>query len=379
MIRTLLTTTAVAMLMTAGVIAQDATTTAPANETAPAAGTEAPAANSTEMPADNSTEAPAATTGSDAAATTAPVESGAAEETDIDEPWDMSAGYVAVDTDNLGSELIDQPVYSSAGDDAEEIGNVTDIVFGEDGRITAVVIGVGGFLGIGEKSVAVPFDMLEFTLAADNTERWVVPTTADALTAAPEFVWEEDEPADANDAATDDAAVAPADGAAMAPADTTTMAPADTNTMAPAADATATDPAAAPATDTAAAPAANTTATTPMAMPREGYNTVEADALTADNLDGATVIGPDGNDIAEVGDILLTADGQVDALLVDFGGFLGLGQKTVAVGMENLEFAANEAGDLVIYTDFTREQLEAQPDYDEATYATTPAQRITDQ
>lgn len=343
MIRTLLTTTAVAMLMTAGVIAQDATT-------APAAGT----------------ETPAATTGTDAAAPAAPVESGAAEETDVDEPWDLEQGYVAVDSDNLGSELIDQPVYSSNGDDAEEIGNITDLIFSEDGKIDGVVIGVGGFLGIGEKSVAVPFDMLEFTLAADNTERWVVPTTAEALTAAPEFVWEEDEPVDGDDAA------APAD--AMAPA-------AETGTMAPAADATtapAADAAAAPVTGDAMAPAADAAAT-PAAMPREGYNAIETEALTADNLQDATVIGPDGEDIAEVEDILLSADGKVDALLVDFGGFLGIGQKTVAVGLDNLEFAANEGGDLVIYSDFTREQLEAQPDYDEATYATTPAQRMTDQ
>ncbi|QDZ11320.1 PRC-barrel domain containing protein [Devosia ginsengisoli] len=118
----------------------------------------------------------------------------------------MSAGYVAADTDNLGTRLIGQPVYSSAGDDAEEIGKISDLVFDENGQITAVIIGVGGFLGIGEKAVAVDFQSLEFTVAADNTERWVVPTTADALTAAPDFVWEEDEPADA---ATDP--MAPAD------------------------------------------------------------------------------------------------------------------------------------------------------------------------
>ncbi len=138
----------------------------------------------------------------------------------------MSAGYTAVDSDNLGSELIDQPVYSSSGDDAEEIGNITDIIFNEQGQITAVVIGVGGFLGIGEKSVAVPFETLEFVVAADNTERWVVPTSADALNAAPEFVWEEDEPADAGDVPADGGAMAPADGGAMAPADGGAMAPA---------------------------------------------------------------------------------------------------------------------------------------------------------
>ena len=87
-----------------------------------------------------------------------------------------------------------------------------DLVFDENGQITAVVIGVGGFLGIGEKAVAADFDALEFTLAADNTERWVLPTSAEGLTAAPEFVWAEDEPVDGDDA------MAPAADPAVAPA-----------------------------------------------------------------------------------------------------------------------------------------------------------------
>lgn len=179
MIRTLLATTAIAAMLTTGAMAQATTTPAPA--------------------------APVTTE-----ASPAPIDTGAAQSRQVRTPWDISKGYVAVDTDNLGSHLIGSPVYSSAADDAEHIGNVTDIVFSADGQITAVVIGVGGFLGIGEKAVAVDFHSLEFTLAADNTERWVLPTTAEALTNAPDFVWAEDEP------------VAPAD--TMAPAGT--MAPA---------------------------------------------------------------------------------------------------------------------------------------------------------
>lgn len=205
MIRTLLTTTAVAVLMGTAAIAQEAP--APAPTDAPATTTEAPATT----PAD-------ATTPSTVDA--APVDTGAAEVTDVNEPWDMSAGYVAADTDNLGSRLIGAPVYSTAGDDAEEIGSINDLVFSENGQIEAVVIGVGGFLGIGEKNVAVDFDALEFTLAADNTERWVLPTTAEALTTAPDFVWEEDVPADG--AAPADA-TAPAAPDAMAPAPVTTQ------------------------------------------------------------------------------------------------------------------------------------------------------------
>ena len=41
---------------------------------------------------------------------------------------------------------------------AQSIGDINDLVVAEDGSIEAVVIGVGGFLGMGEKSVAVPFD-----------------------------------------------------------------------------------------------------------------------------------------------------------------------------------------------------------------------------
>lgn len=233
MIRTLLATTALAALLSTGAIAQDAA--APAADPAAPAATEAPATDAMAPATDAAAPAAPATD----AATPAPVESGAMEETDVNEPWDMSAGYTAADTDNLGSRLIGQPVYSSAGDDAEEIGNIDDLVFDESGQITAVVIGVGGFLGIGEKAVAVDFQQLEFTLAADNTERWVVATTADALTAAPDFVWEEDEPVDENaDGAATDAggAMAPADGGAMAPADPA-MAPADP-AAAPAAPAT---------------------------------------------------------------------------------------------------------------------------------------------
>jgi sporulation protein YlmC with PRC-barrel domain len=123
----------------------------------------------------------------------------------------MATGYTVVDTDNLVSELIDQTVYTSAGPNAEEIGNISDLVLDAKGQVTAVVIGVGGFLGIGEKNVAVPFDTLEFVIAQDNTERWVLPTTTEALQGAPEFAEEQDDPAEAPPAA-------PAGGAGAPPA-----------------------------------------------------------------------------------------------------------------------------------------------------------------
>lgn len=58
----------------------------------------------------------------------------------------------------MASDLRGTTVY---GANDENIGEIDDIVLQRDGRVAAVVVGVGGFLGIGEKNVAIPFDALE--------------------------------------------------------------------------------------------------------------------------------------------------------------------------------------------------------------------------
>jgi sporulation protein YlmC with PRC-barrel domain len=59
----------------------------------------------------------------------------------------------------LASKLIGTTVVSANN---ESIGDVNDVVLDGDGRAMAVVVGVGGFLGIGEKDVAVPYGSLQF-------------------------------------------------------------------------------------------------------------------------------------------------------------------------------------------------------------------------
>lgn len=115
---------------------------------------------------------------------------GAAVDNALRTPWEISAGYTIGADDIIVNDLLGAPVYSSAADDAEQIGTVNDLVITNGGDINAVIIGVGGFLGIGEKNVAVDYLSLEHTMAADNTWRWVLPTTKEALEAAPEFVWQ---------------------------------------------------------------------------------------------------------------------------------------------------------------------------------------------
>lgn len=51
------------------------------------------------------------------------------------------------------SKLTGLNVYNNAN---EKVGDVNELIIGKDGRVEAVVIGVGGFLGLGERNVAVP-------------------------------------------------------------------------------------------------------------------------------------------------------------------------------------------------------------------------------
>ena len=58
------------------------------------------------------------------------------------------------------SKLVGLRVY---GPDNKSVGKITDVLVGKDGRAQDVIIGVGGFLGIGEKDVAVPFAAVNFS------------------------------------------------------------------------------------------------------------------------------------------------------------------------------------------------------------------------
>lgn len=83
--------------------------------------------------------------------------------------------------------LTGNQVKSSVEDD-EEIGTINDLVIGEDGQIHAVVISVGGFLGMGEKDIAVEWDSLELIKDEDGDDYVIrVNASQDALEAAEEY------------------------------------------------------------------------------------------------------------------------------------------------------------------------------------------------
>jgi sporulation protein YlmC with PRC-barrel domain len=88
------------------------------------------------------------------------------------------------------------------------------------------------------------------------------------------------------------------------------------------------------------------------------------ETLGAEEIVGKTVVNQQGEEIGEVDDVVIDQASQQHLAVVDVGGFLGLGEKSVAVSFDQLHLA----DDGRIRSDLTRETLESQPEYDPAHY-----------
>jgi hypothetical protein len=214
---------------------------------------------------------------------------------------------------------------AGASADWDDIGEVNDVVLSMDGQVRAVIIGVGGFLGIGERDVAISLDSLAAIVEDDDPDDvfLVVNATKEQIEAAPEVMNEDD---------------------AMA---ANATAPMEQN---------------APAVDDGVIDVERPMLTSP-AYEVEGYETMPAGDLTAEELSGARVYGAGDEDVGEVDELILSDDGSIQQVVLDVGGFLGMGEHHVAVTMDELQIMRGEGDDIRVYIEATQEQLEAQPEY----------------
>ncbi|MDN3718224.1 PRC-barrel domain-containing protein [Roseibium salinum] len=282
----------------------------------------------------------------------------------------------------LASKLLDKTVYSGTGEDAEEIGQVADVVITQDGKAQALVIGVGGFLGIGTKDVAIDYSRVEWVKAqptgaddqagqndwTEDNQRLVVNATKEELENAPEFdrALVTDQQMTSADTGTDQPATGTGTDQQMTSAETDAEQPATgtgTDQQMTSAETDAEQPATGTGTDQQMT-SAETDAEQPMtgteseqqmttdttadqedpaaldqtaqtetdpaapAQPaREGMQMVDAMTLSAEELIGTNIYGQGDEDLGEVGDVIVTAEDEVRAYIIDVGGFLGIGEK----------------------------------------------------
>jgi len=279
-------------------------------------------------------------------------------------------GYViAAPEQVLATGIIGQTVFNASGEDAEAVGEINDVVMSTDGSATALVIGVGGFLGIGQKEVALDFSNVNLVRQDGETVLTTSATRAD-LEAAPSFERAALEPDTGGEGSAEPAGEqqqqqAPAEEAAPAPEDEL-----EANTETPEAP-----------SEPAAAPAENGGADGAEGGGQDGGQDDADEAsgevipltqLSTQELMGARVYSADGRDIGEINDVLLSEEGAIQTYLVDVGGFLGIGEKQVALGADELTIRRTLDGWLTVQTPFTQEELEAHPAYSEDAYTEAP-------
>ena len=104
--------------------------------------------------------------------------------------------------------------------------------------------------------------------------------------------------------------------------------------------------------------------------PQEQRTKVESkgDAMTAGQISASelldeTVMNEANESVGDVNDVLIDTNGKIASVIVGVGGFLGMGEKNVALSFENLKFAKDKDNDLVVTTNVTKETLQATPAY----------------
>ncbi len=290
---------------------------------------------------------------------------GALAQADTTGPFSPSASQGEI----RASELIGKRVYAADTvlDGAEydglqsgwnDIGEINDVLISRDGKIDAVLVDIGGFLGIGERQVAVTMPSIRFVAdssTADAPDDFFLVMTADRATleGAPAFTWEQGTMTGDDTAATGDQA------AAAAGTDAEAM------TAKPANEAATTGTA---ANDTAADAATGTeatgTATARAPMQVEGFSALPADTLTAAEVTGARVYDSADTWIGEVSDLIVGDGDKITHVVVDVGGFLGIGEKPVSLAIGDIDILRQTDGTEVrVYVSMTREGLEQLPTY----------------
>jgi sporulation protein YlmC with PRC-barrel domain len=214
-----------------------------------------------------------------------------------------------------------QSVYDSSDN---KIGEITDVVMGSDGKINGFIVAVGGFLGVGEKDVAVPFDAIRSSQRNGNI-RLTINATKDQLEKAPAFKFDN------------------AFAQATAP-----QTPAERIQ----------------AERTAAERTQAERTTIGVATPDhvQTLSTVPQNTTTIASYYKKNVYDRSDAKIGEITDALVDKDGKIDGFMMSVGGFLGLGEKNVAVPFDAVKVSERN-GSWWLTMDSTKDQLQKAPGF----------------
>ena len=186
MLKKLMIGTALSAFALSGAFAQsNPSTDPPASSTQTQGSSSGGSSMSGSSSMDKSPSAATSTSSSPSSATTGQASSPSASSTATTSSASGSQQFVASQQSNqwLSSKFIGTDV---VGADDKKIGDVSDVLFDQQGKVEAYVVGVGGFLGIGSKDVALAPSAFQH-VKDNNTEKLKISMTKDQLEKAPAF------------------------------------------------------------------------------------------------------------------------------------------------------------------------------------------------
>lgn len=264
------------------------------------------------------------------------------------------------------NELIGKDIHNAQG---EDVGEVNSVILSQDGQVEAVVVGVGGFLGMGQRDVAISWDDLN---VGPNGEEIVANVSREQLEQLPEYEFLEGQERGSafqggDLAGTPSTPDSQGDRMAAAPAGEMNVGPAGEARSSDTAG-TAAGTAAGAGAGAASGMAADTTRDSAAERTQDQAANAQAmseiSEMSADEVIGRDVVNMSGEDVGEIEDIVLDQNDAKFAV-ISVGGFLGIGDKSVAVSMDELKLGENDA---ILMSEATEEQLKDMPEYDKSAY-----------
>ncbi|MBV0910765.1 PRC-barrel domain-containing protein [Anianabacter salinae] len=307
----------------------------------------------------------------------------------------MQAELRASDITGMRVYTSNQPVenqqMNNASEDWNDVGEVNDVLLARDGSIEAILLDIGGFLGIGEKQIAVRMSELNFVTDGDTDGDFFVVFAADqaALENAPEYDasnlygWLEEETnaneqamnenMQGNDGQTGDMA---ASGGMDGSGDMSGQTEGENADMAASGDmanqtegenadmAASGDMANQAEGENADMAASDGTAENTEGGMNRGFQAADLNALTAEDLTGTPAFGTNGERVGEVAELLIDQE-EITDVVINFGGFLGIGEKAVRLPIDdvNIERSTNDQS-LRVTVDVSEQEIEQMQEYE---------------
>lgn len=91
------------------------------------------------------------------------------------------------------------------------------------------------------------------------------------------------------------------------------------------------------------------------------WYSIQADDMRASKLMGSTVRNSAGDSVGDINEIIIDKSGKVAAVIVGVGGFLGIGEREVALSYGQIQSRVDGSGNLAVTTNVTRDELKNAP------------------